>query len=244
MVIFFGILIVGLLIPIIALVLLSIMKLLNQEFDYLHMENKQIQLEKQLQQMEYEQLSQKIRPHFLFNSLNAMMSLARLKRNDDLITAMEQFSLFLKYQHADQTALVLFERELFHTNNYLSIQQLRFGKKLTIAYELDERAYQTQLPSYTLQTLVENAFKHGLEKKRGEKHLMIALKRHGDWVRLTVSDNGDRAIEQKSGHGTGLENIKKRLELLFEMYTDVSLKRKDNATEATVIWPYTPEGER
>lgn len=244
MVIFFGILIVSLLISIIALVLLSIMKLLNQEFDYLHMENKQIQLEKQLQQMEYEQLSQKIRPHFLFNSLNVMMSLARLKRNDDLITAMEQFSLFLKYQHADQTALVLFERELFHTNNYLSIQQLRFGKKLTIAYELDEQAYQTQLPSYTLQTLVENAFKHGLEKKRGEKHLMIALKRHGDWVRLTVSDNGDRAIEQKSGHGTGLENIKKRLELLFEMYTDVSLKRKDNATEATVIWPYTPEGER
>ena len=83
-----------------------------------------------------------------------------------------------------------------------------------------------------------------MKNSRSSKHLMIALKRHGDWVRLTVSDNGDREIEQKSGHGTGLENIKKRLELLFEMYTDVSLKRKDNATEGTVIWPYTPEGER
>lgn len=240
--IFSSIIFLCLLLPIIALVMLSILKLLEQEFDYLQMENKQIQLEKQLQQMEYVQLSQQIRPHFLFNSLNAMMSLARLNRNEDLIHSMERFSLFLRYQNKDKTSLVSFEDELEHTKNYLSIQQLRYGNKLVIDFFIDEKAYPTLLPPYTLQTFVENAFKHGLEKKRGEKRLYIELKRHGNWVILKVADNGEGDLRASLHHeGTGLENIRKRLELLFELNTEVSINRKEELTEVKAIWPYTPE---
>ena len=240
--IFSSIIILCLLLPIIALVMLSILKLLEQEFDYLQMENKQIQLEKQLQQMEYVQLSQQIRPHFLFNSLNAMMSLARLNRNEDLINSMEKFSLFLRYQNKDKTSLVLFEDELEHTNNYLTIQQLRYGTKLVVEYLIDPKAFPTLLPPYTLQTFVENAFKHGLEKKRGQKKLLIELERHGNWVVLRITDNGDRELMIDPKHeGTGLANIRKRLELLFELNTEVSIKRKGDTTEVKAIWPYTPE---
>lgn len=232
----------SLLIPIIALVMLSILKLLEKEFDYLQMENRQIQLETELQQMEYMQLSQQIRPHFLFNSLNAMMSLARLNRNEDLINSMEKFSLFLRYQNRDKTSLVPFENELEHTRNYLAIQQLRFGKKLEIDLSIDENAKATLLPPYTLQTFVENAFKHGLENKRGEKKLMIELRRDGNWAILKVMDNGENELESShsNGEGTGMENIRKRMELLFDLYTEVSMKRKDDWTEVKAVWPYTP----
>lgn len=252
--IFSSIIFVCLLLPIIALVMLSILKLLEKEFDYLQMENKQIQLEKQLQQMEYEQLSQQIRPHFLFNSLNAMMSLARLNRNEDLIHSMERFSLFLRYQNKDKASLVPFESELEHTKNYISIQQLRYGSKLIVDISIDRKAFSTLLPPYTLQTFVENAFKHGLEKKRGEKRLWIELIRRGNWVVLKVSDNGDTldlshssqlggSVDSRPEHeeGTGLKNIRKRLELLFELDTEVSIKRKQDLTEVKAIWPYTPE---
>lgn len=232
----------SLLIPIIALVILSILKLLEKEFDYLQMENMQIQLETQLHQMEYLQLSQQIRPHFLFNSLNAMMSLARLNKNEDLIQSMEKFSLFLRYQNKDKESLVPFEKELEHTKNYLAIQQLRFGKKLEIDIAIDGHAAQTLLPPYTLQTFVENAFKHGLENKRGEKRLQIDLQRKGNWVVLKVMDNGETEADQylTEGDGTGMENIRKRMELLFELHTEVSMKRKSEWTEVKAIWPYTP----
>lgn len=231
-----------LLIPIIALAMLSILKLLEKEFDYLQMENKQIQLETQLHQMEYLQLSQQIRPHFLFNSLNAMMSLARLNRNEDLIHSMEKFSLFLRYQNRDKSSLVPFENELEHTRNYLAIQQLRFGRKLEIDLSIDDHAASTLLPPYTLQTFVENAFKHGLENKRGEKRLIIELRRDGNWAILKVLDNGENDLERDStnGDGTGMENIRKRMELLFDLYTEVSMKRKQDWTEVKAVWPYTP----
>lgn len=231
-------------IPVAAIVIMSILKLLEKEFFYLKLENKQIKLEKQLHQMEYLQLSQQIRPHFLFNSLNAMVSLARLNRNEDLIFSMEKFSSFLKYQSQNKEALVSFAKEISHTNNYLSIQRIRFGEKLVIEYNIDNMAVNTMLPPYTLQTFVENAFKHGLEKKRGEKHLMIELKRHGDWVILKVLDNGvsDLLTKQNYSVGTGLQNVRKRFELIFDMYSEVSLTRKDKRTEVKAIWPYTPEG--
>ncbi len=231
-----------LLIPIIALAILSILKLLEKEFDYLQMENRQIQLQTQLHQMEYLQLSQQIRPHFLFNSLNAMMSLARLNRNEDLIQSMERFSLFLRYQNRDKESLVPFENELEHTKNYLAIQQLRFGRKLEVSITVDDHALPTLLPPYTLQTFVENAFKHGLENKRGEKRLNIELRREGNWVILKVMDNGSGDSEQyiTNGDGTGMENIRKRMDLLFELYTEVSIKRKPEWTEVKAIWPYTP----
>ncbi|MDC3412093.1 histidine kinase [Aquibacillus sp. 3ASR75-11] len=231
----------SLFLPLIAFVLLIALNLIEKEFDYLQLENKRVHLEKQLHQMEYMQLSQQIKPHFLFNSLNAMTSLARLERNEDLIRAMERFSLFLRYQNKGKESLVLFETELEHTRNYLYIQSMRYGKKLEIQYNIDPKAENTLLPPYTLQTFVENAFKHGLDHKRGEKRLDIQLRRHGDWVILKVLDNGEpRLITSNSG--TGLDNIRKRLQLVFEMYTEVTITRKEHVSEVKAIWPYTPKG--
>ncbi|RJS60334.1 histidine kinase [Bacillus sp. PK3_68] len=230
--------------PIASLVILLLLGFFEREFDYLQLENKQIRMEKELQSMEYLQLSQQIQPHFLFNSLNAMLSLGRLGRTKDIVESMEQFSQFLRYKYIEKDALVSFEKELEYTNHYLSVQKIRFGDKLSVEFDLDDRALPTYLPPYMLQTFVENAFKHGLEKKAGEKTLLIRLKREGSWVVLTVIDNGpETMVKTHEQKGIGLDNIRKRLRLLFDLHTDVNIRRYQDRTVVTAQWPYTPGGE-
>lgn len=222
-------------------VVLLLLGFFEREFDYLQLENKRIKLEKELQAMEYLQLNQQIQPHFLFNSLNAMLSLGRLGRSQEVVKAMEEFSQFLRYKYIGKDPLVPFALELEHTKHYLSIQQLRFGNKLTVLFTIQADAERTMLPPYILQTFVENAFKHGLEKKPGDKYLQVELIREGSWVRLTVKDNGPNPPMKKGSiDGIGLANIRKRLQLLFDLETSLELKRVEDHSVVTARWPYSP----
>ena len=241
--IFSIIVLLGIGLPIAGYAILFLLDFFEKEFDYLHLENKQMKLEKELQRMEYVQLMQQIEPHFLFNSLNAMMALGRLGRTEEVVRAMEEFSQFLKYSYKDKDPLIPFLHELEHTRHYIAVQELRFGPKLNVDISIDELAEQTTLPPYMLQSFVENAFKHGLEKKQGEKQLEIELKRKGSWVSLQVRDNGpNEEIAEGTSKGIGLTNIRKRLGLLFDLPTSVLIKRSDKITVVTAEWPYTPEG--
>ncbi|PLR80637.1 sensor histidine kinase [Bacillus canaveralius] len=176
----------GVLMPIVSLVILFMMRLIDQELDVLELENVKVRLEKELHESEYKQLNERIQPHFLFNTLNAFLSLSRIGRYQDMTTGMEKFALFLRYRYHDHDVLVPFKTELVHTKNYLSVQQLRFGPRLHVKYDLSPAAFECKIPPYTLQTLVENSFKHGLEKRRGDKVCVIRLARQGNWVVLTV----------------------------------------------------------
>ncbi|MFD1739474.1 sensor histidine kinase [Bacillus salitolerans] len=234
---------IGVIIPIVSMALLMVLNLFEEEMDVLEVENARVKLEKELQLSEYAQLNQQIQPHFLFNTLNSFISLGRLGRSKEIVAAMERFSLFLRYRYKNKQTLVPFRLELEYTKHYLYIQQLRFGKKLFVYFHIDEDAIETTIPPYTLQTLTENAFKHGLEKREGEKVLEIELTREGNWVLLKVKDNGAESIPSNyEKRGIGLINLKKRLELLFDLYTYVDIKKDtDDHTVAAVLFPYTPE---
>lgn len=242
---FFTLLILlGLGIPIASYVILLLLGFFEKEFDYLQLENKKMEMEKELHQMEYLQLSQQIQPHFLFNSLNAMLSLGRLGRTSDLTHALEEFSQFIRYKYVEKESLVPFMKELTYTSHYISIQKIRFGNRLVVELNIDEDAKSTYLPPYMLQTLVENAFKHGLEKQPGIKKLAISLSREGNWVTLLVIDNGpDFDVTSLQQNGIGLKNIQKRLSLLYDLYSELSVKRVNHQTIAKVVWPFTPEGK-
>ncbi len=229
--------------PVIAFVVIILLSLLEREVNILEIENKRVSLERELQQSKFIQLNQQIQPHFLFNTLNAITSLGRLGRLEDSVKSLETLSLFLRYNYMEKEPLVHFSKELQHTENYLNIQQIRFGERLKIEVQIDPHAKDTLLPPYTMQTLVENAFKHGLEKKSGEKFVSISLQRQGNWVILDVLDNGpDYQSENNiSPPGLGLKNLRKRFEITFDMQTKLTLDRKNELTEARIIWPYTPE---
>lgn len=236
----------GVLMPIVGFVILLMLRLLDRELDLLELENIKVRLEKELQEIQYKQLAERIQPHFMFNALNAFLSLSRIGRQNDMTKGLEQFSLFLRYRYQDHDVLVPFQTELDHTKNYLAVQQLRFGPKLQIIYEIDLELLHCLVPPYTLQTLVENAFKHGLEQKAGKKKCTIKLTREGNWVSLMVFDNGPKKLNHpKSWSGTGLKNIQKRFKLIFDLPSVINLsKTKEGLTLAHAYWPYLPGDEQ
>lgn len=238
------IILVSILFPVAGFMLIISLGFLEREVDFLEIENKRVSLEKELHQSKFLQLNQQIQPHFLFNTLNAILTLGRLGRLKDIVHALETLSLFLRYNYLEKESLVAWDKEWKHTENYLAIQKIRFGEKLKTVIRVDPEARRTLVPPYTLQTLVENAFKHGLDHKLGEKNIEIVLQRQGNWVSLLVLDNGpgEKIAEEESG--VGLANLRKRFALTFGLPTQISLRRTTvGLTEAKAFWPYTPEEE-
>lgn len=102
---------------------------------------------------------------FLFNTLNTILSLARLQRTDEVVKSLEIFSLFLKGKYKTTDLLIPISEELAYTNYYIEIQKMRFRSRLSINITSSEDLQNAYIPPFVIQTLVENSFKHGLEKK-------------------------------------------------------------------------------
>ncbi len=240
---FTAIITLAMLAPIIGSITLFSILAFEREIDFLKHENSRIFLEKELQQSEYMQLNQQIQPHFLFNTINLVLGLARLKKTDQLISVLEHLSLFLKFKYQIKEQLIPFSRELDYTKHYLTIQQIRSGQRLSISYEMDENSnLDALIPPYMLQTLVENAFKHSLDKKAGKVELVIRFKTDRSFGFLEVLDNGVGIIEHdfdiQKCNGHGLRNIQNRLSLLFG--EDASIHLEQYATggvRAAITWP-------
>jgi two-component system, LytTR family, sensor histidine kinase AlgZ len=232
----------ALLAPIVGSITLFSILAFEREIDVLKHENMQVHLEKELRHSEYMQLNQQIHPHFLFNTMNLILGLARLKKNEQLIEVLEHFSLFLKFKYRVKEQLISFSDELDYTKHYLAIQQIRMGQRLSITYEIDSFSDESVLtPPYMLQTLTENAFKHSLEKKSGMIELQIRYRTNATTAFLEVIDNGigviedDFDIDQTKGHG--LKNIKTRLYLLFGTQASIHLKQiPPGGVKVTVQW--------
>lgn len=229
--------------PIIGAIALLFLFIFEKRIDLLENRNKKMELEKELQQSLYNQLNQQIQPHFLFNTLNVILSLARLKRNEELVRALEVLSQFLKFKYKTNEPMILLSEEIRYTEHYIEIQKLRFGSRLSISLTIhDQSIGLARIPPFVLQTLVENSFKHGLERKIGRAVLCIDFYRQQDLIILKVLDNGsmdpatDLALE-KSGHG--LDNIRRRLHLYFGERAKLHIQTiEGTGTEVLVEWPY------
>jgi sensor histidine kinase YesM len=197
-------------------------------------------LEKELQQAKYFQLNQQIQPHFFFNTLNSILSLARLNRMGELIRAIEVFSKFLKVKYKSGHSLCTIAEELNYSSHYLEIQKLRFQSRLTYSLEIDEELKQADILPFLIQTLVENAFKHSFEKYPGEAHLKINITLANSNVLLTVwnNTNGEHPNTEQASTGHGLSNIVRRLHLMYtEEETSFHLLHEAGGTRAIITWP-------
>jgi two-component system, LytTR family, sensor histidine kinase AlgZ len=235
---------VAMLAPIIGSITLFSILAFEREIDFLKNENQRIHLEKELQQSEYMQLNQQIHPHFLFNTINLVLGLARLQKMEQLIKVLEHLSLFLKFKYQVRDQLIPFSQELDYTKHYLTIQEIRMGNRLTISYDISEKDVDILVPPYMLQTLTENAFKHSLEKKAGELLLLVRFYTNDSTATIEVIDNGIGKINDSftvmATKGHGLKNIQNRLKLLFGHNISVNLCEIDTGgVKAMVTWPIT-----
>lgn len=174
-------------------------------------------------------LQAQITPHFLYNSMNALVGLS-YKNIDKLRETIHHLTIYLraKFTFVFQEQLVPFERELELVKAYLAIEQLRFGSRLQVEYLLDGEI-DCMLPPLTLQPLVENAVRHGIGPKPEGGTVRIIARYREQRVEFLVEDNGVGMDEEKSnrrghsqGNGVGLSNVNRRLHMIFGQTLDLT----------------------
>ena len=209
--------------PIIGAFLLTFIFIFEKQIDSLEEEKRHLELEQDLQRANILQLNQQIQPHFFFNALNSLLSLARINRKEDLVAGIESLATFFKFKYNNHEVLIALKNEVQFVDSYLNIQQLRFGHRLTIHKYVDDAALSVQIPPFILQTIIENAYKHGFEKHIGPAELSIFIKKMDKFLLIEIkntqpSEKIETVIEQVEDElqqGYGLENIRKRLELIY-----------------------------
>ncbi|WP_372392917.1 sensor histidine kinase [Xanthomonas sp. NCPPB 3582] len=172
-------------------------------------------MEKELAVARLNLLHAQVEPHFLYNTLASAQVLARTDppRADIMIGHLIQY-LRRSLPSADDATSTLGE-ELERTQAYLEILRIRMGARLALQVEVPYELRGLTLPSMMLQTLVENAIKHGLEPKPGGGTVWILARRLDDQATLTVADDGQGFNTHSHGTGIGLKNLRERLQLIY-----------------------------
>ena len=166
-------------------------------------------------------LQRQINPHFLFNTLNSIASLVRMK--PEMAREMVvKLANILRALLKDHDTYVPLRDELSFTDDYLDIEVVRFGAdKLRVEKEIDPRTLAVLVPSILLQPMIENSIKHGLEPRLNGGTVTLRSRLEGDRVMIEVADDGvgmgnkPASALRRSGAGIGMKNVQERLEVLY-----------------------------
>ena len=174
------------------------------------------ELEKHLVQAKLRALQMQLNPHFLFNTLHSISSLMH-KDVDAADRMIARLSDLLRAALAGaDTQQVSLKKELELLQLYLGIEQIRFGNRLTIQMDIAPETLNAQVPNLILQPIVENAIKHGIERRARAGCIALQAHRHNGTLELTVSDNGAGLGEKGAiKEGVGISNTRARLRELY-----------------------------
>ncbi|RYY92183.1 MAG: sensor histidine kinase, partial [Comamonadaceae bacterium] len=187
-----------------------------------------------------EELQARIRPHFLFNTLNSAIALVR-EEPAKAETMLEDLSELFRQALADPRDSVTLADEIGLAERYLAIEQVRFGDRLRIKWQLDPAASSARLPPLLLQPLVENAVKHGVEPSPDGAKLRIRTERRGDTVVIEVVNSlpplrwADQPLPR--GHGIALDNVRDRLRLMHDMQAQFSAGMDQESYRVRIVIP-------
>ncbi len=191
------------------------------------------QLQSRLMAAQLQALKMQINPHFLFNTLNVISVLVMKSELDKANEMINRLSKFLR-QTLDESDChsIPLRKELNHIEQYLGIEQVRFGSRLKVEMSFDEPSLSVLVPSMLLQPLVENAMQHGLGEKEGQGLLRLSGQVLHNYLTIRIEDNGVgcNVDLETFKEGIGLSNVRARLTQLYA---------NDFAFTLT---PATPEG--
>lgn len=181
------------------------------------------------------ELQARIRPHFLFNTLNSAVALVRAEpaKAEALL---EDLSDLFRHALMEQGESVTLADEITLAKRYLAIEQVRFGDRIRVEWVLDPQASGAKLPPLLLQPLVENAVKHGVEPSADGAQLRISTQRRSSTVVIKVA-NTVPAGQGKRGMGVALDNVRDRLKLLHDVQGQFQTTLKDGVFQVRIEVP-------
>lgn len=190
-----------------------------------------------IREAELQALKSQINPHFLFNSLNSISALTV----SDPVKAQEMvinLSTFMRYSLMhNEKEMVSFSRELENIKLYLSIEKIRFGKKLNAEFEIDAHCLDAEIPNMILQPLFENAIKYGVYETTEQVTIKTTCKCEGNVLKIIIVNDFDASTLKRKGEGIGLRNIRKRMEIIYNQPDLMKITDHKTSYEVQLIIP-------
>ena len=182
-------------------------------------------------------LQARIQPHFLFNSINAVLSLIRSepKRAE---AALEDLAELFRALMQDNRRLSTLADEVALCRQYLNLEQLRLGERLQLDWDIDAMPRDALVPQLLLQPLVENAIYHGIEPGLAPGPVRIRIARDKDQVRLVLANPYHPDYQQRAGNRMALANIRERLALHFDVDARLETEVVGDKFEIRIVLPY------
>jgi len=181
------------------------------------------------------ELQSRIRPHFLFNTLNSAIALVRAEPAK-AEAVLEDLSELFRHALADATESVTLGQEIELAQRYLAIEQIRFGERLQVQWSLDPAADAARLPPLLLQPLVENAVRHGVEPSAVGAQVKVSTECRGSVVVLKVTNSTPAGVGER-GHGLALANVRERLMLLHDVQAQFKTVFRDGMFQVRLEIP-------
>lgn len=178
-------------------------------------------------------LAAQLNPHFFFNSLNNIKALVfedpqAARRSIDLLSDLLRMSLYRR-----DTALITVQDEMELINDYLELEKMRFEKRLQTSIEVDEQLLKTPILPLSIQTLVENAIKHGIAQRKEGGTIQIQVQKQNGYMQTRVLNPGK--LNASGRQGLGLRNLSERLRLQFNGKASFELTEQNGETISAII---------
>ncbi|MBK7587834.1 MAG: histidine kinase [Bacteroidetes bacterium] len=228
-----------------AYVLFSLWNLFYFTWQYIE-KNKRIQIEtlkmeSSLKDLEIKTIRSNLQPHFIFNSLNSIRAL--IDENPELARdAITKISNILRNTITSQEATDTLEKEVALVEDYLALEKIRFEERIHFIKNIDPLTLQLQVPTMMLQTLIENAVKHGISNLQQGGNILLNVTLRNDQY-LAIDIINDTGVVKKTSNefslGFGLSSSKQRLKLLYNDKAKLSLHFENNKAIVNIIIPLT-----
>ena len=193
-----------------------------------------LKLNEQKKTAELTALKHQLNPHFLFNTLNNLYSLA-LKKSDQTPDVIEKLADILDYMlYRCNDTFVSLQKEIELINNYLSLEKVRYGKRVQILFENNIKK-DVNIAPLLLLTFIENAFKHGVSQELNEALIEININLENNNIIFNIKNSKPNAsLENKEENRIGLKNVKKQLELVYPNNYILDIKNAKETYEVTL----------
>ena len=190
-----------------------------------------IRLKNEKAQTELIHLKSQVNPHFFFNMLNNLYGLVDKdsKKAQELILKLSDMMRYSIYDGQKET--VLLSEEIRYLQNYIELHKMRYHKTIDVKFKVDIEGNDYQIMPLLFIILLENAFKHGVENLRENVYVHIDMKAENGQINFDIENNFDNGIINEQG-GIGMNNLKRRLELVYPKNHTLSITKTDTVYKA------------
>jgi len=198
-------------------------------------------LSRALHEARLQVLRARIRPHFLFNTINAVLGIVRTQPRQAEAALQDMADLF-RMAMSDAQDLVPLRQEIELSKQYIALEQLRMGERLRVDWQIQDMPDDAVIPPLLLQPLLENAVYHGIEPLPQGGSITVALHRSGDELRLRVENpRASNGAAPHAGNKMALQNIRERLALLFDVEARYKVESGKDFYRVEITLPYMKE---